>query len=294
MPPLSIEQIVLEHGHRGMDRLARYLPADYAYRAANALWANRTRVLITTGFFVGGRAETDGPPGAFFLGRALARCGASVGFACEEEHLRLLRVLAESLWREEGDGPSVPAPEFFEFPVADEDASNTLARQITSSWQPTAVVAVERCGRTWSGRYRNIRGEDIREWTAQVDELFDYAPAVSVGIGDGGNELGMGALSGYLAELGIEDPVATSVDYLVVAAVSNWGAYGVVAYLSQLAGRDLLPTDAEESLALDLLVLNGAVDGMTGKAEAIVDGFPLGTDLGVLGKLRGVIGFVDQ
>jgi hypothetical protein len=214
-----------------------------------------------------------------------------VGFVCEAEQLLLLKALADNLWQEEADGESVPAPEFFEFPVADEDASNALARQITSSWQPTAVVAVERCGRTHSRRYRNIRGEDITRWTAQVDEVVNYAPAVSVGIGDGGNELGMGALSGYLAELGIEDPVATSVDYLVVATVSNWGAYGVVAYLGQLAGRDLLPTDAEESSALDLLVLHGAVDGMTGKAEAGVDGFPLRMDLSVLGKLRGRMGF---
>jgi hypothetical protein len=100
----------------------------------------------------------------------------------------------------------------------------------------------------------------------------------------------MGTLSNYLAELRIEDPVVTSVDYLVVATVSNWGAYGVVAYLSQLAGRDLLPADAEESSALDLLVLHGAVDGMTGKAEAGVDGFPLGMDVEVLGKLRGALG----
>jgi hypothetical protein len=214
-----------------------------------------------------------------------------VGFVCEAEHLLLLKVLVDNLWQDGGDGPPLPAPEFFEFPVADVDASNELARQITSAWQPTAVVAVERCGRTQSGQYRNIRGEDITRWTAQVDEVVNYAPAVSVGIGDGGNELGMGTLSGYLAELGIEDPVVTSVGYLVVATVSNWGAYGVVAYLSQLAGRDLLPTDAEESAALDLLVLHDAVDGMTGKAEVGVDGFSLRTDLSVLGKLRGAMGF---
>src|SRR5215213_994220 len=101
-PP--IENLILANGWRGIDRVARHLPPDYAARAAQALWDARQRVLITTGFYVGGHPETDGPPGAFFLGRALARCGAAVGFVADPDPLALLRGLAETLWEAENDG----------------------------------------------------------------------------------------------------------------------------------------------------------------------------------------------
>ena len=62
MTQLYIEQLILARSTRGMERIARYLPPDYAARAARALWRS-LHVLITTGFYVEGRYETDGPPG---------------------------------------------------------------------------------------------------------------------------------------------------------------------------------------------------------------------------------------
>jgi hypothetical protein len=136
-PP--IESIVLSRGWRGMDRLARHLPPDYVARAAAAQWDHRARVLITTGFYVAGHPETDGPPGAFFLGRALAHCGAMVAFVADAEPLRLLELLAGDggWWRDRsrrydvaGAPPVQTAelkpptadlvhpPDFIEFPIA--------------------------------------------------------------------------------------------------------------------------------------------------------------------------------
>jgi hypothetical protein len=286
---LEIEHIILRDSWRGMERLAGYLPAGYARGAAVALLENPGSVLITTGFMVNGRPETDGPPGAFFLGRALSLLGVAVGFVCEDAPLALLRALAEQLWMPGSTtSPQQLPPDFVPFPVADESATRDLALRIMSGRQPGAVVAVERCGRTQSGHYRNINGVDISHDTARVDYLFDFAGprCVTVGIGDGGNETGMGTLAAHLGEIGISDPVETAASHLVPAAVSNWGAYGVIAYLSQLAGRDLLPTDAEEARALDILVQHGAIDGMTTRAEPSVDGFPLAHDLSVLKALR--------
>src|SRR5437868_208603 len=95
-----IEDLILAYSQRGMDRLVRYLPRDYAARAAAALGARGARVLITTGFWVAGAPETDGPPGAFFLGRALAQMGTRVRFVCDPLPLALLRALTEEpgLW----------------------------------------------------------------------------------------------------------------------------------------------------------------------------------------------------
>jgi thiamine pyrophosphate-dependent acetolactate synthase large subunit-like protein len=70
---------------------------------------------------------------------------------------------------------------------------------------------------------------------------------LTVGIGDGGNEIGMGNIYDTVrkvvpygdqckcpAKCGIAD--STLVDVTVVATVSNWGAYGIEACLAALSG----------------------------------------------------------
>jgi D-glutamate cyclase len=77
-----------------------------------------------------------------------------------------------------------------------------------------------------------------------------------------------------------------SVDHLVVAGTSNWGAYGIVAELSRLAGRDLLHSSDEELRMLRACVDAGAVDGVTRRAEPTVDRLPSGAHTGMLELLR--------
>lgn len=292
----TIEQLILAHGTRGIERMARYLPPNYAALAARALW-NSPRVLITTGFYVEGRAETDGPPGAFFLGRALAQLGASVCYVGERYILELLGETVEALWRPapgENRSEGFGRLDLIEFPVTDAATSRALSQEIMLNRRPSAVIAIERCGRTISGHYRNIRGTDITPWTAKVDELFPspggQGEIATVGVGDGGNEIGMGSLAQRIPdELGITDPVETRVGQLVLAAVSNWGAYGIIAYLSEMAGRDLLPGEAEEARAVEMMVARGAIDGLTHRAEPSVDGFPPQVTSAVIAALRGAI-----
>src|SRR5207248_3184869 len=76
----------------------------------------------------------------------------------------------------------------------------------------------------------------------------------TVGVGDGGNEIGMGRVRARLAREGpLMARIASivPVDHPVVAGVSNWGAYGIVAQLARLTGRSLLHTPAEERRLID-------------------------------------------
>ena len=70
------EDIILRYSHRGMTDLRDCLPPDYCRRAAAAIlgWPRGT-VLLTTGFYVAGHAETDGPAGTLVLARALEGLG---------------------------------------------------------------------------------------------------------------------------------------------------------------------------------------------------------------------------
>jgi hypothetical protein len=82
------------------------------------------------------------------------------------------------------------------------------------------------------------------------------------------------------------------VDRLVIASVSNWGGYGLVAAMSRLAGRpdwSGLPTAEHETRLLQYLADHGAVDGTTGKREYRVDGFTTEENGRVLERLRGVV-----
>jgi hypothetical protein len=112
--------------------------------------------------------------------------------------------------------------------------------------------------------------------------------AVSVGVGDGGNELGMGVVADYLRDVeGHASPCVTPAGHLVVATVSNWGAYGMLAYLQELSGEALLPSPEEAARVVRLSVEHGAVHAITGKPEQWVDGFPPEVEAEVLLALAG-------
>src|SRR5919204_272200 len=150
--------------------------------------------------------------------------------------------------------------------------------------------AVEHPGRAHDGAYRNMRGVDASGWNAPIDELFVQTdrlgarrPArrghassaereqhrgriVTVGVGDGGNEIGMGNIRArFVKGGGLSARIGSTArgDHLVVAGVSNWGAYGIVAHLGRLAGRPLLHTPEDERRLVAACVAAGACDGVT-------------------------------
>jgi len=159
--------------------------------------------------------------------------------------------------------------------------------------QPTHLVAIERPGRTVRGEYLSARGESVAPWNRPIDELFIRGRSgrrpVTVGIGDGGNEIGMGNVRARIVRAGaLARRIASvvKVNHLVVAGTSNWGAYGVVAELARLTGRSLLHSADEERKMIQACVDVGAVDGLTRRPEPTVDGLPLQAHVGMLELLR--------
>jgi D-glutamate cyclase-like protein len=267
----------LDPGGRG---IARFFVVGAAAQAARALRRSR-RVILTTGFSVGpGMPETDGPPGTASLGRALRSLGAEVTYITDAAALPPLQAALGALGE--------PTP-IVTFHVAG-DAALT-ARRLLAEHAPTHLISVERPGRTRTGDYLSMRGESVREWNAPLDALFLEASrsVITVGVGDGGNEIGMGALRARLARAGPRIRKVASVvsaRHPVVAGVSNWGAYGIVVELSRLARRPLLHTGDEERRMIEACVKAGAVDGITRKHEATVDALPVEAHVGMVELLR--------
>jgi hypothetical protein len=269
--------LAFDPGRRG---IARFFVAGAATRAARALRRAR-RVLLTTGFSVGpGMPETDGPPGTASLGRALRSLGVEVRYITDAAALPPLQAALETL------GEPIQVLTFH----AAGDAALT-ARRLLAEHAPTHLVSVERPGRTRGGDYLSMRGESVREWNAPLDALFLKASrrVVTVGVGDGGNEIGMGAVRARLLRVGARLGTTASVvhaRHTVVAGVSNWGAYGIVVELARLARRPLLHTAEEERRMIEACVKAGAVDGITRKHEATVDALPLEAHAGMVELLR--------
>jgi D-glutamate cyclase-like protein len=258
----------LDAGGRGIGRLVR--PGMLA--AAAASLADARRVALVTGFVPRPTwgAETDGPSGTVVLGRGLRQCGAGVYYLADPPVLPLLEACLKAL----GEPldlialPATPAPALAE------------ARRALAKLSPTHLIAVERPGRAADGDYYNARGISVAGLNAPLDGLFHARRrgVATIGVGDGGNEIGMGRVRGRVARdvaNGAKIASVVRTDYLVVAGTSNWGAWGLTAHLGLATGRDLLHTADEEARLTRAMVAAGGVDGLTGEATPTVDNLPL-------------------
>ncbi len=243
--------------------------------AAGQALAAATSVGLITGFFVPrgevAAPETDGPVGTALLAAALAACGVPARIAVDTPCAGAVRSAVGAA----GGGVAV-----------DEVGVDEGLDRLIGDWRSTGVshaVAIERCGRSADGRPRNMRGVDVSPWTAPLDDLFMAGPWIRLAVGDGGNEIGMGKLPpGLIARTvpnGEKIACVTSCDRLVVAGVSNWGAYGLMAALAvarpDWAAKIATFLTAERDLAVTRATVDkaGAVDGVTAQREATVDGF---------------------
>lgn len=293
----SIENLIAtDPGGRNVFAL---LVTDQLRLAAQSLRLAR-RVAIVSGFYVpeAGAGETDGPPGAKMLGEALNKIGVEVDYITDRQNEPLFRALGLKPIVLSDDSPDACG-------VAGVSRKAEHMAGYIRDRRPTHLLAIERLGRGSDGRYRNARGLDVTDSTEPLDLLFiegSKRGVTTIGIGDGGNEIGMGKvfvnvldtadpslLRAQVAESssGAASASTVSTDFCVVAGVSNWGAYGLAGALSVLEGRELLPTAMEAAGDVERLVeVGGAVDGLTHRREPTVDGLGLSYSLRMLENIR--------
>jgi hypothetical protein len=267
----QIEDLLVERNLRGMKTVQSALQTGYYLRAARILNKCKGHVLIGTGFPVVDTFETDGPVGAIALYKALETLGATPILVC---------------------GPPVSQALMQDFRVHEirvgEHQERTLeAFQALYHYHPDAVLSIERPGQAADGGYYNMRGESISERTACFDTFINNAKCPTIGIGDGGNEIGMGNITAALKDLDIVS-ATTKVDELLIADVSNWGAYGIMAILSLWNDKDLL-ADVNLQDILQYLSGHGSVDGVTRVNELTEDGLDFSEGESVILALRKLI-----
>lgn len=276
-------------------------------------------VAIVTGFYIPTAeppaGETDGPLGALFLARALVPLGVRVALLTDDYCARALAagVAACALQK------YVPVYALPTQRQARGMAPADYRRYVLSSLSigaPTHLLAIERVGPSHTleslqaqllgegalgqtyldfldavpqesqDRSHTMRGCDVTEMTSPAHWLFEPGRGerayVTLGIGDGGNEIGMGKVSWEVIHRNIPDGgrVACRVptDHLIVCGISNWGAYALAAGVALLRRRPLdarLFDGALQRKLLEIMVARGPlVDGVLGRPVASVDGLP--------------------
>ena len=244
-------------GGRGVGRLYldyRRRDFNFLHNSAKLFLNNYGKVLIVTGFPIPPMnvPETDGPPGALALYRAVRELGGEAEILAQEEVINAMIPFQKALSLRFAGKPDVSSYDL--------------------------VIFVETPGRARDGNHYSMSGLPI------VGETFDWVAErarehgiPTIGIGDGGNEIGMGKVRDLVVRyVPHGEKIASTIetDELILSAVSNWGAYGLIAQASLELGKNLL-SGWEEAFVVRLLVESGLIDGVSKKREVSVDGIPV-------------------
>jgi hypothetical protein len=234
------------------------------------------------------KGETDGPVGAASLARALATgCGVNTLFLSSEAHRDPIAASAQAaglaILPFEQARQRHHAGTMVTLPTEPYAATVRRARTVLRRYQPSAVVAIEAKGPTKRGTLHYITGKEVpSEGEARLDALVAEARRAgiyTVGIGDAGNEIGCGRIRRAVERIHPNGPIIATVaetDALVIAATSNWGAYGVAAMLAFLLGApDVLHSPEMGRRMLEASVQAGAGDGLHLVPLPMEDGQPV-------------------
>jgi len=230
-------------------------------------------VFIITGFPVLEKkvCETDGPLGAAILSETLRPMGLKPILVTDDLCVDVVKAASP-------DTVVTVCP-------TDNEAEALLDRH-----RPSALIAIERPGANIKGEYHTMRGINISHLiSSKTDYLFKQAKKrgiTTIGVGDGGNELGCGAVIdavrkhvpyGAKCQCPCNGGIAaaTPADILVIGGTSNWASYGIAACLSLMKGSMYEHTSERELQLLTRAINAGSADAVTGKKELSVDGLPM-------------------
>lgn len=251
-------------------------------------------VLICTGWpsrswLISGLTETDGPVGAGYLARVIEQCLGAVPLLVVEETLvpfaevalrsaGLIVADVDTALRSKQGPHNASVAAVVPFTTSWDDAADE-ARALFDRLSPAAVVGIELPGSNADGEFHNVTARLVPTGlVTKADALMREAAArsaLTIGIGDGGNELGMGFVTDAVREhLTGGDRIApvTDVDVLVVGCISNWAGVGIGAALAALAGKSELLRTVDITRITERLSDAGAIDGLTSYVDPKNDG----------------------
>lgn len=298
----AIEEVVGRTVRRDISRLVAFAKGNLEKAARSIAEHPAPHVGIVCGFFVRHAEppspETDGLNGMGQLAAGLVEAGIPVTVISDAP-------CGKAAWAVTDVLPGKVALEIVSVNAA---SVRRLRKHLETSEKPlTHIIAIERCAPGSDGKPHREHGWDISNDTAPLDLLFKdegWEPKwTTIGVGDGGNEIGMGVLPKSLVESDIPNgpliAATTPADYLIVAGVSNWGAYGLLGATAHLR-PDLAPkllkhfNGKMEFTILDAAVHVGqAIDDSRvdrlGQLQMTIDRLPLDNHIAVIDEIAALV-----
>jgi hypothetical protein len=298
----GIETLVGQKVRRDISRLVAFAKGNLARAAASIAGQREPHIGIVCGFFVRHAEppspETDGLNGMAQLAAGFVEAGMRVTVItdapCAKAAWAVTRVL--------------PGKVALEVVDVDDTAVRDLRKRLETAEHPiTHLIAIERCSLGSDGRAHREHGWDISDDTAALDYLFAdegwQAPWKTIGIGDGGNEIGMGVLPKEIVETDIPNgpliAARTPADYLIVSGVANWGAYGLLGAVAELKPELAQPLLAHFNGAFEKEVLAAAVEigqaiddsrvDRPGKLQMTIDRLPLEDHVAIIDGIQALV-----
>ncbi|MFD5224407.1 glutamate cyclase domain-containing protein [Microbacterium sp. NPDC058342] len=234
------------------------------------------------------KGENDGPPGGAHLAHALFRgLGAVPVFVCEARHVDPIVASSQAAGlmihpfehaKGVGLGASIAA-------IPDGADVDTWITDVLDEYDPKAIISIEKVGPGENGHLHGITGQPATDGGAMwgftdISGLVTQARergVLSIGVGDGGNEIGFANLSEEVAAVaphGAAICCTVGVDILFPATCSNWGAYAIEAVLAADLGRpELMHTPQMEQRVLQACLDAGGVEAVDCSTKFLLDGF---------------------
>ncbi|KAF1582042.1 UNVERIFIED_CONTAM: D-glutamate cyclase, mitochondrial, partial [Eudyptes robustus] len=300
----TLETLIgIDPGDRGIIHLHRQ---DELLKACLSIFHARS-VLITTGFpthfAYEPPEENDGPPGALAIAAILQALEKEVAIVTDQRAMNLNKKIIEEAVQLGILKRPVP---LLSYQRESADSALMFLCENGNPGRPRFdhLIAIERAGMAADGNYYNARKVNIKHLVDPIDELFLAAQTIpgvtTTGVGDGGNELGMGKVKDAVKKhIKDGDVIACDVeaDFTIVAGVSNWGGYAIACalyilstceihdrYLRKAVGfpplakkviwLSALPSVTKEEKLLKTLAQHGVCSGKTASLEMEVDGLP--------------------
>lgn len=233
----KIEAVIGQHVRRDISRLVDFARGNLGRAARSIAETPRPHVGIVVGFFIRHAnppsPETDGLNGMGHLAAGFAAAGFRVTVITDAPCAKAVWAVVDAL------------PHKVELEIVDvsEAAVRRLRKRLEEDEAPLShLVAIERVAPGSDGKPHREHGWDMSRETAPLHLLFEEAGWdrlwTTIGIGDGGNEIGMGSLPVEIVKDDIPNgpliAARTPSDHLIVAGVSNWGAYGLLGSIATL------------------------------------------------------------
>jgi len=244
-------------------------------------------IVIFTGFRTPPQylQETDGPCGAAFLSKCLNSAGYRTHVLIEEDpiSLNVVKAVLSSIgaYHERAIKALPPGGGW---------RADYEGIKIVTEINPSAAIFIEKPGPNDLGVYHSMKGIDVSKYHVDVDPIMSKLVrdnVVTVGIGDGGNEVGMGVVKdsirkyvpyGNLCNCPCRGGIASALptDHLIISGTSNLGAYALAAGIFVREGirECLIGFEAMERM-IRASVSAGSVDGITGHPKLSVDGYSI-------------------